>query len=311
MSVVDPQKPRYKPGLGVPPTPSLESIASGIASTRAKVVEQGQHHKEDDKGGPSRGTNLQQYRKAQDNLETIPENGESNVTVPNPTLVDLNFGMVQPGLGPVDMEDVQFTKEDIGLKDVVITLDYPSPKRNGSSSFGLILTETHISSIRNSMLFNHKNPLQTNQPTLHISNPNPYQNTQTTPTPPNFCMVEYPSEDDEFQDPTPDQITPTEVNEVISEIQAKLSLKRRREEIIQEYIEEETRPDMIKRKKKGLLITNTQNTFAEEAQEADPKLHTRNHENHILELLWSCFSHDCQRIEALVQNLPTFCFVFN
>ncbi|KAJ1392784.1 Ribonuclease H-like superfamily [Sesbania bispinosa] len=66
------------------------------------------------------------------------ENGESNVSGPSPTMIDLNSGLIQPGLGPIEMEDIQFTKEDFGLKEAVITFDYQSPKRNGSNAASLM-----------------------------------------------------------------------------------------------------------------------------------------------------------------------------
>ncbi|KAJ1385160.1 Zinc knuckle CX2CX4HX4C [Sesbania bispinosa] len=64
-----------------------------------------------------------------------------SVTDPSPTLVDLHSGLPQPGLGPINLQELGIQTEFIGLKDPVIVLDYPSPEDHRYKGIKLTVEE--------------------------------------------------------------------------------------------------------------------------------------------------------------------------
>ncbi|KAJ1425709.1 hypothetical protein SESBI_10781 [Sesbania bispinosa] len=236
MSVLKPNEPRYNQSLGVPPpTPSLASIVA--ASNKAKSRMQGENLKLKRPLRKRQTTATTWYcaQKAdsagyaphydcrKEKAEPTHQTGPTQITSkkffsdenpPNPpnhrlaTRIDLLSGLPQPGLGTMQLEDLQVEKEDVGLPSPIIILDCVSPTHEGSSHFGIKLTPEHINK-----------PLANPTPTQPIE---PVQNQN----PPYY--VEFPIEDTIPSFPTKISIDSMEEESIISEISHKLTLKRRR-----------------------------------------------------------------------------------
>lgn len=70
--------------------------------------------------------------KPKQNKEEI---GLANGPVP-PTRVGLKWGLVRPGLGPQRLEQLGLEEEDIGLRQPMVLLDYPSPTHSQCATLG-------------------------------------------------------------------------------------------------------------------------------------------------------------------------------
>ncbi|KAJ1419125.1 Reverse transcriptase domain [Sesbania bispinosa] len=58
-----------------------------------------------------------------------------------PTLIDLQTHTLRSGLGPMDLKQLRFSPEFIGLTDPKVILDYPSPERGRYDGISLDLTQ--------------------------------------------------------------------------------------------------------------------------------------------------------------------------
>ncbi|KAJ1380444.1 Zinc knuckle CX2CX4HX4C [Sesbania bispinosa] len=139
MSFVNPIQVRYTPDLGVPTAKSLELLASTC----------------------TRGTKFSVLRNIQGE-SMHPNKKKKQHTLPaNATKVDLLSGLIQPGLGPNSLDDLQLETEDVGLKKPIVITDYPSLTKDGSSHYSISFTASMIIKCRNSWLLQKKdtNPL--------------------------------------------------------------------------------------------------------------------------------------------------------
>ncbi|KAJ1407771.1 O-sialoglycoprotein endopeptidase [Sesbania bispinosa] len=139
MSFVNPLQLRYKPDLGVPTAKSLAFMAStctqGTQFTVLRNIEGETIH-------PSKKN---RHHGTQHN--TLP---------PNPTKVDLHSGLIQPGLGPNSIQDLELETEDVGLKEPILIMNYPSPTKEGSSHYNISFTPSMITKCRNSWFLQNK-----------------------------------------------------------------------------------------------------------------------------------------------------------
>lgn len=80
------------------------------------------------------------------------ENSKKETGVPGN--VDLELNMPKHGLGPAALEDLGLKHEDIGLKNPVVLLDYPSPPH---SFMSVNQIEQEVKKCRNHCSMSHKN----------------------------------------------------------------------------------------------------------------------------------------------------------
>lgn len=148
---------------------------------------------------------------------------------PNLSRVDLKTSMVQPGMGPSDINELGLIREDIGLASTVISIDLPSSTINGSSHFSANLTKSEIEKASKAIIDGrslvHRRPREKSQARFPYEKPlegvwKPRLNPQKTSLDSNY-YVEFPLEDG---DPD-DRITST----LDGEDHWKVTLKRGRE----------------------------------------------------------------------------------
>ncbi|KAJ1418530.1 hypothetical protein SESBI_15827 [Sesbania bispinosa] len=68
-----------------------------------------------------------------------------------PTKVDVLSGLYRAGLGPNHLDDLDLTKEFIGLQKEVVTVDYPNPNVNGDSKYGISLSQDEINKCKSTL----------------------------------------------------------------------------------------------------------------------------------------------------------------
>lgn len=84
-----------------------------------------------------------------------------------PTMVPLHSSLKSPGLGPEKLTLLHLEKEDIGLNDKVIILDYPSPIKGADSHFGANLSEEDVHKAR-AKLTHHPSKAENCNPTTNL-----------------------------------------------------------------------------------------------------------------------------------------------
>ncbi|KAJ1382959.1 Zinc finger, CCHC-type [Sesbania bispinosa] len=259
MAAFNQSKPRYGPNLGVPQARSIVAIVTentrrisrkkeGETSDRAKeqlcgttntdpANTQKSAHAEtemvatflatNDQFGnscaPSSGDNcpLTGTKPKTFRPNSLQPPGVSRIDGPI-TRVDLNSGQVSPGLGPHDPSLLAIQPECIGLKDLVIIMDYPSPQKKGSSLFGCSLSAEEITKCKSFWYLESR--AHTSQPT------NKERNISPDFPPPAFAQeyyVEFPPEGDEI---VPVKENSTTVGQLIHGFHNMVSLKRTRQE---------------------------------------------------------------------------------
>ncbi|KAJ1399804.1 hypothetical protein SESBI_30028 [Sesbania bispinosa] len=132
-----------------------------------------------------------------------PPQKETQPSVPfAPTLLSLQSNQPKPGLGPKTLQSLDLVKEHICLKEPIMTLDYPSPKQNNTSSFGVNLSPGTIFHCRQKLNLLRKDLTHNPEPpptSSHTSVPHPNSSPPQTTAP---YWVEFPPEEPEVTSPT-------------------------------------------------------------------------------------------------------------
>lgn len=161
----------------------------------------------------------------------------------NPTLVDLKEKRPRPGLGPKQIEDLDIEKEDIGLKEKVVLLDYLSPPESPIKYQGANMTQLEVDKCRGLISAHKANTGKQKQEIQHS------REGAEEPEAELGYYVEFPEEDGGEKSKEERKLSKEEEMALVMVVNKTLSIKRPREE---EYVQGGV--DSVKKAKQGLCL---------------------------------------------------------
>lgn len=139
---------------------------------------------------------------------------------PSPMVIDLEEGLIRPGLGPQNLELLGLQTEYIGLKEPSVALDYPSPFKGPANLEGISLSSKEIAKCRKAcskIMYGGRNK---------IKNSKGYREYRE------LYYVDYPDEEEELVCEGSQTLVAEEENSLVAEVSKSLSLKRMRPDLM-------------------------------------------------------------------------------